>query len=165
MEVASNLTRAILLATSALLFGCAPVSTVAAVKSITVSKTPWGGLCAGICPFYTVTVTSDGEVIAQNHLPVRLTRLRVTPDEAERFFSLIAPYRPPISTEGEPVCPHNVRPEDVGFVQKVREIEIVWSEPSRQVRLVACDGALIDEALGQALWSVHLFVTADPRPN
>jgi hypothetical protein len=112
-----------------------------------------------------VTVTAGGDVIVQNRLPIRRTRLRATPAEAERFFSLVAPYRPTISTEAEPVCSHNVRPEDVGLVQKVREIEIVWSEPPREVRLVACDGPLIDEALRQALWSVHLYVTADPRPN
>jgi hypothetical protein len=100
--VASNLSRTIRLASLVLLFGCAPVPTVAAVKSITVSKTPWFGLCARVCPFYTVTVTSGGEVIAQNRLPIRLTRLRVTPTEAERFFSLIAPYRSTISTEAEP---------------------------------------------------------------
>ena len=52
------------------------------------------------------------------------------------------------------------------MVMKVREIEIKWSGTGHPARLVACDNAIyadLQEALGKALWSVHLYLDGRRR--
>lgn len=163
-----NLARAFIIATTAALCGgCLDVPSAYAAEKITVSRAHWFLICTGVCPSYTVTVSADGEVTAENHWTNRAERFRATVPEANRFRSILRQYRPTVSQQAEPTCHHDVPPQLAGSVLKVLEIEIVWSGPPRPSRLVACDstGSALNEALRQALWSGGLYVDGTRRRN
>jgi hypothetical protein len=129
-----------------------------------VSRRPWYVICAGVCPYYDVTVWADGRVLTKlgNHEE----RFRVSRAEAAAFRSKLRPFRPAGEQPDPLVCSHDGRPEDAPLVMKVREIEIRWSGTDHPARLAACDNSLyadLREAIRQALWSVHLYVDGRRR--
>lgn len=155
-----------------LLSGCVSTQT-AAEETVTVSKRPWFGICAGLCPNYDVTVWADGRVMAVRHSwhgADEIERFRVSRIDAARFRSILLPYRPSAVQQREPVCHHAVPPEQAQLVLKVREVEILWSSPSHRRRVIACDAREISEALRQALRAVQLYpsgrrITQEDEPD
>ena len=133
-------------------------------ERITVSRRPWFGICAGVCPNYDVTVWTDGEVVAKRGSSEE--RFHVSRAEAADFSSKLRPFRP-VGEQPDPlVCAHDERPKDAPLVMKVREIEIRWLGTNHSARLVACDNALyadLTEAIRQALWSAHLYLDGRRR--
>jgi hypothetical protein len=95
-----------------------------------------------------------------------IDRFRVSPAEAAEFRAKLRPYRVTYDWPA-PVCKHDVRPEEAPLVMHVTEIEISWSDATgHATHLIACDepgfGGL-NEAIRQALWSVHLYIDARRR--
>jgi hypothetical protein len=137
---------------------------LAARETITVSRRPWFAICAGVCPYYDVTVRPDGHVLVKRGNFEE--RFRVSPAEAADFFSKLRPFRPAGEEPDQLICVHDGRPEDAPLVMKVREIEIKWSDTRHAARLTACDNSVyadLIEAIRQALWSVHLYVDGRRR--
>jgi hypothetical protein len=134
----------------------------AAEESITVSRRPWYPVCAGLCPYYDVTVWADGRVFTNRGNYEE--RFRVSRAEAADFRRKLRPFHPAGDQPDPLVCTHDGRPEDDALVMKVTEIEIRWSGTRHPARLAACDNAVyadLTEAIRQALWSIHLY--ADGR--
>ena len=159
---------AVILSGLPLLSGCASVGTAVSMESISVSRRPWFGVCAGVCPNYDVTVWADGRVLSvrrYSHVPDVVQRFRVPTRDAAQFRSILLPYRPTNAQDVEPTCEHRVSPDEAELVLKVREIEMVWSGPSGPSRLVACDNPALLEALRRALWSVNLYLDGNRRPS
>jgi hypothetical protein len=140
-------------------------STPAAARdSITVSRRPWFAICAGVCPYYDVTVWADGRVLAKRRNDEK--RFRVSRAEAADFSRRLRPFRPVGEQPDQLVCHHGGRPEDAPLIMKVTEIEITWTGSSHPARLAACDNAVyaaLTEAIRQALWSVHLYMDGRRR--
>ena len=158
----STLARAIGVAIAFMLGGCAAVSSQPVDQTITVARTPSFGVCVGVCPHYTVSLSPTGQVVAENHTTKSMARFRVSRAEAERFREMLRPLKPLEGAQAEPVCIHNVSPDEAELVRKVREVEIVWSGPPPS-RLIACDSPALSETLRQALWSLHLYLDGNPR--
>jgi hypothetical protein len=160
----STLARAIGIAVAFTLGGCAAVSSQPVDQAITVARTPSFGVCLGVCPHYTVSLSPTGQVVAENHTKKSIARFRVSMADAEHFREMLRPLKPLGGAQAEPICTHNVSPDEAGLVRKAREVEIVWSGPSPS-RLIACDSPELSETLRQALWSLHLYLDGNPRPG
>ena len=136
-------------------------------ETITVSRRPWFAICAGVCPNNDITVRSDGRVVAvRHHLeePDEIERF-VTRAEVAFFRSKLLPYRRSYDWPA-PTCEHNVSPEEAPGVMKVTEIEITWSDSDRTGLFIACadqNAVKLLEAIQEALWAVHLYVTGHRR--
>jgi hypothetical protein len=135
-------------------------------ETITVVRRNWFTGCISVCPNYDITVSDDGWVVSTRHYysaPDVVERFRVPPDAVSAFWKTLAPFRP-VGSESIPlVCTHDeLRPEERSQVIDVTEIEIRWTGGEHQTRLVACDtpeNASLNEAIRQALLSVHLYLT------
>lgn len=144
-------------------------------ESITVSRQPWYGICAGVCPDYDVTVSNVGQVAVGRPSGVLhgqadgfpafhvVDQFRVSRAEAAAFRRMLLPFRPSSEQREFPLCWHDVRPEERPLVLKVIEIEITWSGGDHPARLVTCDGTSLNEAIRKALWSVHLYLDGRRR--
>jgi len=138
------------------------------VEKITVARRNWFVICMGVCPKYDVTVWSDGRVLAVRHIfeaPDEVEKFQVSRRNAAKFRAKLLAYRPVVDPPAPTLCDHHLSQGEAPLLIKVTEIEIRWSD-NHPNRLVACDTAenrKLIEDIRQALWSVHLYLTAHRR--
>jgi hypothetical protein len=150
------------------LSSCVSTGTSLSGETITVSRRPWFGICAGVCPNYDITVQPDGRVWSVRHhfdAADEVARLRVSGNQLVHFYSFLAPYQP---NDGDPIpskCEHHVSPQEAQLVLKAIEIEIKWFDASNSAHRIACDtpeNAALREAIDGALRSLDLDIAGRP---
>jgi hypothetical protein len=150
------------------LLGCVSTRARPTDDAITLSRRPWFGVCAGVCPHYDVTVQADGRVWSVLHhfdWPDEVAASRVSQGRVERFRSILAGYRDQAGGPDSAECRHDVPPEEAELVLKTREIEIKWSTRESSAHLVACqtpENRALLEAIDEALGTVGLNVEGRP---
>lgn len=96
----------------------------------------------------------------------RTYHYQVSRKQAGRFYDILEPHRPLKSTKIEPICKHEVAPEEAPLLRKAREVELVWAGPSGTTHLIACfAGGPLDKAIDYALASVGLDGSAIRIPE
>jgi hypothetical protein len=108
--------------------------------------------CLGLCPAYTVTVSSDGKARynGENYVAIKGERsFRVTPSEFNAFRARLAPYRPKQDQEilvqrGSALCPE--------FAFDAPSIEIAWSSNGRPGERLVYNGGCINAKVPPEMW-------------
>lgn len=151
-----------------LLSACESTRAAPSGDTVTLSRRPWFGICAGVCPNYDVTVGPGGRawsVLRSFHRPDQVVHLRPTWEQRARFLSLLAPFRPDGRRPERPECDHRLPPEEAPLLVRVTEIEIRWSGASGAAHLIACDtreNAALRAAIDEALLTLDLDIAARP---
>jgi hypothetical protein len=131
---------------------------------------PIGIVCAGICPWFELTVSRRGTVVAryfrvadqtQNDEAVSKTRrFRVNPEEAEKFFAYLAPLRPSGMRQFGRRCNASPAPDDPTINHGVNELQIRWNGTNTSVRLNAC---MADGPVREASERALIAISVDPH--
>ena len=138
-------------------------------EAIEISRRPWFGICAGVCPNYDVIMRPDGRVLVlRRHFDEvdEVRSFRVSPARLARLRAILASYRPNADTPEPSRCEHDVPPEEAAFVGDVVEMQVKWTGAAGSDHLVACDtqeNAALREAIGAALQSLGLAVDGRRR--
>ena len=126
-------------------FGVALAATAAATGSgqpevITLRVRPSYAVCAGYCPYFTMTVSPSGKVFSRSQW-IGVHSFTANPDQLKSFHRILDPIRPPgnrqldtscaraRTADGKPDSLDDPRPDDV---------EIRWDGPTSHARLASC---------------------------
>jgi len=110
-------------------------------EKIKISRRPWFGICAGVCPDYDIVMQTDRYVwvIRRNSGSVEdVRRFRISKRRAAKLRAILEPLRPNGDTREPEECRHDVPPEQAGLVIKAVEMEVKWVGPGRSDRRIGC---------------------------
>jgi hypothetical protein len=145
-----------------------PMRWSASGETVTITRRPWYPVCAGVCPFYDVTVRADGRAWSVRHSLGEadgITPLRIPGARLARFYAALAPYHPRGRDVEPSECRHDGLPGEGPLVSTVVEIAVKWSGRRGSAHVIACDtqeNAGLTKAIEAALRSLRLDVTGRP---
>lgn len=109
-------------------------------ESITLQVRPSYAICAGYCPYFTMTVSPSGEVFSRSQW-TGFHSFTASPDQLDSFHRILDPIRtqgdrrldtscdPAWTPDGKPDPMDDPRPDDV---------EIRWDGPTSHATLASC---------------------------
>jgi hypothetical protein len=134
--------------------GCTRPAAPAGGEMIVVDAAPVVGICAGTCPDYRLTVSSDGAVeligdrLGRDEAQVA-RRWRISPDRFPAFRAALAPFRPDGTRRDG--SPHHDPDFGTG---RGYSVEIDWRGPRSQSHLSAQLSSSLSEALDRAVCAI-----------
>jgi hypothetical protein len=130
------------------------------VETITISYRTWYPICAGLCPDYDLSVSSDGQVNSHRLRPIASQRhYRVSREQAVQFAAIIGELGRPAKPQPIVSCWHYLPKNDPFYgeqssLSKRPALVIRWSGAT-EMQLVRCDSdPATAEVIARALRSV-----------